>query len=233
MCYQIEFNLTIKKGEKVAFVGQSGAGKSTLVYLLLRLYQVDKGEILVDGVPINKWKLSSLRSLFGYVGQEIFLFNDTIKENLEMGNNFAEKKLQESFLISGSEEFVRTLDKKTKTIIGDRGTLLSGGQRQRLTIARAFLKNPPILLFDEATSALDNESERKVQQALDKLAHNHTVISIAHRLTTVMDYDRIVVLKEGRVVEIGKHDQLINSRGDYFNLYQLGLKGESQCLMSN
>ncbi|MFA5582802.1 MAG: ABC transporter ATP-binding protein [Bacteriovoracaceae bacterium] len=218
------FNLTIKKGQKVGLVGLSGSGKSTLVSLLLRLYPVDNGTIFIDGVDINDYSLSSVRGLFSLVSQDIFLFNDTIKENLTTGEEYSEEEIQKALEISYSEEFIKELPKGILTPIGDRGLRLSGGQSQRITIARAFLKNRDILLFDEATSALDNESEKIVQKALEKVAGHKTVIAVAHRLSTLKDYDLIVVMKEGEAIEQGSHESLMEQNGEYRKLFELSQK---------
>jgi subfamily B ATP-binding cassette protein MsbA len=175
-----DFNLTINKGEKVALIGLSGSGKSTLVNLLLKLYNVNRGQITIDGHNINNIKLDELRSLFALVSQDIFLFNDTVKNNILLDKEVDDQAYAQALKVSFSKDFINELDQKDETLIGDRGVLLSGGQAQRLTIARAFLKDAPILLFDEATSALDNESEKIVQKALDQLGGEKTVIAIAH-----------------------------------------------------
>jgi subfamily B ATP-binding cassette protein MsbA len=194
------FNLTIKKGQKIGLVGLSGSGKSTLVSLLLRLYDVTDGMILIDGVNINEYTLPSVRLAFGLVSQDIFLFNDTVRENLTTGDVHTEEEIKNALEISYAWEFVKDLPDQLETSIGDRGLRLSGGQSQRLTIARAFLKNRDVLLFDEATSALDNESEKIVQAALERVAGHKTVIAVAHRLSTLKDFNRIVVMKDGRKI---------------------------------
>ena len=214
-------SLTIKKGQKVALVGLSGSGKSTLVNLLLGLYPISSGEILIDDIPLSKIKLNSLRSLFGLVSQDIFLFHDTVHENLIVGKEVSEERLNESLEIAYAKGFIDNLPQKINTVIGDRGTRLSGGQQQRVTIARAFLQQNDILLFDEATSSLDNESEKLVQKALEELADNKTVIAVAHRLSTIQDFDQIYVLKEGTLKEQGTHKTLINLNGEYTKLYEL------------
>ena len=188
-------SLKIKKGKKVAFVGLSGAGKSTLINLLLGLYRVDEGMITIDDKDINSFKLNNLRRLFGFVGQDIFLFHATIRENLILGENISDEAIQKSLKIANALEFVEKLPKGVDTVIGDRGANLSVGQQQRLTIARAWLKNPPILIFDEATSSLDYASELQVQQALEQAASHKTVIAVAHRLTSIKNYDHIFVFK--------------------------------------
>ena len=214
-------NLTIEKGQKVGLVGLSGSGKSTLVSLLMRLYPVVEGEILIDGVNINQFTLDSLRKTFALVSQDIFLFNDTIRENLTTGEDHTEEEITQALEISYAWDFVKELPEGVLTPIGDRGLRLSGGQSQRLTIARAFLKNRDVLLFDEATSALDNESEKIVQAALDRVAGHKTVIAVAHRLSTLKDFDRIVVMKDGLKVEEGSHSQLIEKNGEYKKLFEL------------
>jgi subfamily B ATP-binding cassette protein MsbA len=219
-----DLNLTIKKGQKVALVGLSGSGKSTLINLLLRLYPVSSGQIKIDNNPIENIKLRSLRSLFGLVSQDIFLFNDSIKENISIGKDFSEAEINKALEVSYASEFVNRLPQKLETVIGDRGAKLSGGQQQRLTIARAFLQNTEILLFDEATSALDNESEKVVQKALESISGNKTVIAVAHRLSTIQDYDQIFVMKEGMLVESGTHHELMANASEYKKLYELSLK---------
>ncbi len=215
------FNLIIKKGEKVGLVGLSGSGKSTLVSLLLRLYEVTEGQILIDGVDINEYSLISVRKIFGLVSQDIFLFNDTIRENLCTGDEHTEEEIRHALEISYAWEFVKDLPAKLETSIGDRGVRLSGGQSQRITIARAFLKNRDVLLFDEATSALDNESEKIVQAALERVAGHKTVVAVAHRLSTLQDFNRIIVMKDGVKVEEGSHPELIAQNGEYRKLYEL------------
>ena len=217
--------LTIKKGQRVALVGLSGSGKSTFVNLLLGLYPIEKGEIRIDGIPLSHIKLKSLRRLFGLVGQDVFLFHDTILRNLTIGQTVSSDQIKQSLEVSHAQEFVTKLPDGINTVVGDRGIRLSGGQQQRLTIARAFLQGPEILLFDEATSALDNESEKVVQDALDKIAHNKTIITVAHRLSTIQDYDQIFVLHEGTLVEQGTHHELMEKKGEYRKLYELGQKG--------
>lgn len=217
------FNLTIQKGEKIGLVGLSGSGKSTLISLLLRLYPVDSGEILIDGININDYNLESLREAFALVSQDIFLFNDTVRENIKAGNEYTEDQIEHALQVSYADEFVNKLPEKLETQIGDRGLKLSGGQSQRLTIARAFLRNCPILLFDEATSALDNESEKTVQKAMDQVASHKTVLAVAHRLSTIQNYDRIVVMNAGKKMEEGTHDELMKRDGEYKKLYELSI----------
>ena len=217
-------NLKIKKGQKIALVGLSGSGKSTLINLLLGLYPIEQGRILIDGIPIDQIKLRELRKLFGLVSQDVFLFHDTIRANLTVGGHFTEAEIQEALEVSYASEFVTKLLMGLETIIGDRGAKLSGGQQQRLTIARAFLQNTDILLFDEATSALDNESEKVVQRALESIAGNKTVIAVAHRLSTIQEYDQIFVMKDGKLIENGSHAELISNNSEYKKLYELSLK---------
>lgn len=217
-------NLKISRGEKVALVGLSGSGKSTLVNLLLGLYDVPRGTILIDDHDINDIDLESLRSLFGLVSQDIFLFNDSIRNNLKVGFNFSDAEIKNALDVAYASEFIQKLPRGIDTVIGDRGTRLSGGQQQRITIARAFLMNSPVLLFDEATSALDNESEKVVQKALERLAGEKTVVAVAHRLSTIQDYDRIYVMHEGHLIEEGNHETLMKRGGEYAKLYELSRK---------
>lgn len=214
-------NLVIQKGEKIGLVGLSGSGKSTLISLMLRLYPVNEGEILIDGENINNFTLTSLRKTFALVSQDIFLFNDTIRENLTTGDHHTDEEIKHALEISYAWEFVKELPQGILTPIGDRGLRLSGGQSQRLTIGRAFLKDRDILLFDEATSALDNESEKIVQAALDRVAGHKTVVAVAHRLSTLKDFNRIVVMKDGHKIEEGSHPELIMKNGEYKKLYEL------------
>ncbi len=212
-------NLTIPKGKTVALVGQSGSGKSTLVDLLPRFHDVIKGKVLIDGVDVRETTLFDLRSIMGNVNQEAILFNDTFFNNITFGVESATKEqVIEAAKIANAHEFIMASEKGYETTIGDRGGKLSGGQRQRISIARAILKNPPILILDEATSALDTESERMVQDALDKLMKNRTTIAIAHRLSTIKNADEICVLHEGEIVERGKHNELLELNGYYKRL---------------
>ncbi len=215
-------NLKVEKGKTVALVGQSGSGKSTLVDLLPRFYDVVGGDILIDGISIKKLKLIDLRDLMGIVNQESILFNDTLFNNIAFGSkNVAKEEVEAAAKVGNAHDFIMNTEKAYQTNIGDRGGKLSGGQRQRISIARAVLKNPPILILDEATSSLDTESERLVQLALYNLMKSRTSIVIAHRLSTVRDADEICVLHEGEIVERGTHDELMSIAGQYKKLHDL------------
>jgi len=216
------FSLTINKGETVALVGQSGSGKSTLANLITRFYDVNSGDILIDGENIKNITKKSLRDLMGIVTQESILFNDTVKNNIQLGTeNASDKAILEASEIANANEFIKNLPEQFETNIGDSGGTLSGGQKQRLSIARAVLKNPPIMILDEATSALDTESEQLVQVALEKMMQNRTSLVIAHRLSTIQKADTIVVMKQGKIVEQGKHDALLQKKGEYSKLVNM------------
>ena len=215
-------NLKIEKGKMVAIVGPSGGGKSTMADLLPRFYDIEDGEILLDGRNIKDYKLESLISVMGIVTQEAILFNDTVFNNIAFGmENVTQEDVERAARIANAHDFIMQMEQGYQTNIGDRGAKLSGGQRQRLSIARAVLKNPPVLILDEATSALDTESERLVQDALTNLMKIRTSIVIAHRLSTIRNADEIIVLKEGEIIERGTHDTLIGAGGMYSNLCQL------------
>ena len=214
-------NLVIPKGKTVALVGQSGSGKSTLLDLIPRYYDVQEGEILIDGINVKDLGVHDLRQLIGNVNQEAILFNDSFKNNISFGVNATDEAIAEAAKIANAHEFILHSEHGYDTNIGDRGGRLSGGQRQRVSIARAILKNPPILILDEATSALDTESERLVQDALYKLMKTRTTIAVAHRLSTIKNSDEICVLHEGEIVERGTHDELMNIEGYYKKLHDM------------
>jgi subfamily B ATP-binding cassette protein MsbA len=214
-----DFSLTIPKGKTVALVGQSGSGKSTLANLITRFYDINKGSISIDNNDIRDLTKKSLRSLLGIVTQDAILFNDSIKNNLLLGVESAtDEQVIEALKVANAWEFVKDLPNGIDTNIGDSGNKLSGGQKQRISIARAVLKNPPIMVLDEATSALDTESESLVQKALENMMKNRTSIVIAHRLSTIQNADTIVVLQKGKIIEQGKHDELLAKNGTYKKL---------------
>lgn len=214
-----DINLKIPKGKTIALVGQSGSGKSTMVDLLPRYYDVEQGEIAIDGINIKEMKIKSLRSLMGNVNQEAILFNDSFYNNITFGvENATMEQVVEAAKIANAHDFIMETEDGYNTNVGDKGCRLSGGQRQRISIARAILKNPPILILDEATSALDTESERLVQEALERLMKDRTTIAIAHRLSTIKNADEICVLRDGEIVERGKHEELLKLDGVYKRL---------------
>lgn len=214
-----DINLTIEKGKTIALVGQSGGGKSTLVDLIPRYYDVQQGEVLIDGINVKNLGIHDLRQLIGNVNQEAILFNDSFFNNISFGvENASQEQVEQAARIANAHEFIMASEQGYNTNIGDRGGRLSGGQRQRVSIARAILKNPPILILDEATSALDTESERLVQDALERLMKTRTTVAIAHRLSTIRNADEIYVLHEGQIVERGKHEELLHKDGYYKKL---------------
>ena len=217
-----DVNLIIPKGKTIAIVGQSGSGKSTLVDLIPRYYDVQEGEVLIDGINVKDLGIWDLRQLIGNVNQEAILFNDSFRNNISFGvENATQKQIEEAAKIANAYEFIMESEHGFDTNIGDRGGRLSGGQRQRVSIARAILKNPPILILDEATSALDTESERLVQDALERLMKTRTTVAIAHRLSTIKNADEICVLHEGKIVERGSHEELLAKKGYFWKLHEM------------
>ena len=220
--YLKDFSLEIKKGKSIALVGSSGSGKTTLVNLINRFYDTDSGKILIDNIEIKNINLKSLRSLIGMVTQESILFNDTIKNNILIGDPTAsEETIIKAAKIANAHDFIDSLPEKYLTNIGDGGNKLSGGQKQRLAIARAIIKNPPILILDEATSSLDSESEKSVQIALKNVMKNRTSIIIAHRLSTISNVDKIIVMEKGKIIETGTHKELLNTDSTYKKLVEI------------
>lgn len=215
-------SLAISQGEKVAIVGPSGSGKTTLINLIPRFYEHQQGEILINGLPTHEYTLRSLRLFMGIVAQDNFLFNSSIRDNIAYAQEDADQdRIIEAARAAYAHDFILELPEGYDTVIGERGVKLSGGQKQRITIARALLKNPPLLILDEATSALDTESERIVQKALENLMRERTSIVIAHRLSTVLSSDRIVVMSRGRILDQGKHEQLLEKCSLYKKLYDM------------
>jgi subfamily B ATP-binding cassette protein MsbA len=223
-----DINLSIEPGTKVALVGASGAGKSTILSLLMRFYDPQAGRVLIDGIDLRNVTLHSLHDQIGIVTQESFLFHDTIMENIRFGRLDApDAEIEEAARLAHAHEFIIEQPQGYKTLVGDKGCLLSGGQQQRISIARALLKAAPILLLDEATSALDSESERMIQDALEKLSKGRTVVAIAHRLSTILGSDMIVVMDQGRIVAAGKHAELLTISEHYSKLYSLQFRDDA------
>ena len=215
-------NLKVKKNETVALVGSSGAGKTTMLNLLPRFYDVENGSIKIDGENIKEYSLANLRNLMGIVTQEVILFDDTVKNNIAYGvDNYSMEQVEKAAALANATQFIKELPKGFDTIIGERGMFLSGGQRQRISIARAILKNPPILIFDEATSSLDSESEQLIQESIENLMKDRTVLVIAHRLSSILRSNKIVVLEGGKIVDVGSNEELLERSDRYRQLYEL------------
>jgi len=218
-------NLEVKKNQRIALVGSSGAGKTTMLNLLPRFYDVDSGSIKVDGKDIRDYSLTSLRHLMGIVTQEVILFDDTVKNNIAYGvDNYSHEQIERAADLANATQFIQELPNGFNTIIGERGMFLSGGQRQRISIARAILKNPPILIFDEATSSLDSESELLIQESIENLIKDRTVLVIAHRLSSILHSDKIVVLEGGKIIDEGLNEELLERSERYKQLYELQFK---------
>ncbi|HZK10686.1 MAG TPA: ABC transporter ATP-binding protein [Clostridia bacterium] len=221
-------NIKVKAGENVALVGPSGGGKTTLCHLIPRFYEVEEGEILLDGTNIKDFTIKSLRQAVGLVQQDVYLFGGSVYDNILYGNPQASfEEVEEAARLAGAYDFISQLPQGFDTYVGERGVKLSGGQKQRISIARVFLKNPPILLLDEATSALDNTSERLVQKSLERLSQGRTTLTIAHRLSTIQNADRILVLDEGEIIEEGTHGELLEKKAAYYKLHQLSFPEEA------
>jgi ATP-binding cassette subfamily B protein/subfamily B ATP-binding cassette protein MsbA len=215
-------NLTIRRSEVVALVGSSGSGKSTIANLLQRFFDPQEGEILINGIPIRKMRMADLRRNIALVTQDVFLFNDSIERNIQLGNlEKDEASVLEASKLANAHNFIMSTPQGYKTSVGDFGSRISGGEKQRISIARAILKDAPILVLDEATSALDSESELEVQKGLNQLLEGRTALVIAHRLSTIAKATRIVVLKKGQIVEEGSHTQLLAQRGEYFKFHEM------------
>ncbi|MBI4596078.1 MAG: ATP-binding cassette domain-containing protein, partial [Candidatus Tectomicrobia bacterium] len=225
-----DVSITFEKRKTTAIVGRSGSGKTTIINLLLRLFDVDKGEIRIDGLNIKQYKSASWLDKIGYVSQDTFVFNDTIKNNIAFGSQYPDEEVIRASKYANAHNFITELPDGYDTLVGDRGMKLSGGQRQRIAVARAMIRDPEILIFDEATNALDNISEAAVQKAIEEISKDHTVIVIAHRLSTIINADKIVVLGDGQVLEEGIHQELIAKGGPYTELYrsQPTFNGEHQ-----
>ncbi|MEX1257893.1 MAG: ABC transporter ATP-binding protein [Gemmatimonadota bacterium] len=217
-----DISISVPAGQTLGIVGSTGSGKSTLVKLLLRLYEVQRGRITLDGVPIQEYRLTDLRQVIGLVSQDVFLFHGTVRENLLYGSwEATDAEIERAARLAEAHEFIQALPARYDTIVGERGQKLSGGQRQRIAIARAILKDPPVLILDEATSSVDNETEAAIQRSLDRISKGRTILAIAHRLSTIRNADQICVLEAGRIVELGSHDELITANGLYAALWRV------------
>jgi len=215
-----DISVIFEKGKITAIVGRSGSGKTTVINLLLRLFEVDEGELTIDDINLKEYKTASWLNQIGFVSQDTFVFNDTVRNNITLHSNYTDEEVVKAAQYADAHSFISELTDGYDTIVGDRGVRLSGGQRQRIAVARAMIRNPQILIFDEATNALDNISERAVQKAIDELAQDHTVIIIAHRLATIANADKIVVIGDGHILEKGPHQELMANKGAYRELYQ-------------
>ena len=216
-----DVSIDIRKGETVAIVGRSGSGKTTVVSLILRLFEPDTGALIIDGVNLKEYKLSTWLDMIGYVDQETYVFNDTVKNNITLhSEKYSDEDVQRAAGYADAHGFISELPEGYDTMVGDKGVRLSGGQRQRIAVARAMIRQPEILIFDEATNALDSMSEAAVQKAIDEISRDHTVIIIAHRLSTIVNADRIIVMARGKVAEEGTHEELMEKKGDYWRLYE-------------
>ena len=213
-------SFTIKKGEKVAFVGSSGSGKSTMTKLLMKFYNIERGDIFVDGISLSDVNTKSWRNLTGYVPQEVLLFSGSVMDNIRFGSDvFSLNKIVEAAISADAHDFIQRLDCRYNTTVGEKGASLSGGERQRISLARAFLKNPELLILDEATSSLDSISEKEVLGTVEKLAENCTTIIVAHKLSSIKNCDRIFVFDKGEIVENGKHEELLLKKGKYSEMW--------------
>ena len=214
-------SVSIEKGKTVAIVGRSGSGKTTIVSLILRLFQPDVGDVLIDGVDIKEYRLASWLDRIGYVDQDTFIFNDSVKNNITLrSEKYTDEDVKRAAGYADAHDFITDLPDGYDTHVGDKGVRLSGGQKQRIAVARAMIRQPDILIFDEATNALDSVSEAAVQKAIDEISRDHTVIIIAHRLSTIVNADRIIVMARSKVAEVGTHEELMSKKGDYWRLYE-------------